>query len=66
VITSKTHWKCDLCANEAVSECGGSPKEPGWVHLSIEDRYVDRMFYEKAVCPTCSKEIAAKREEAGS
>lgn len=60
MITNKTHWKCDLCGNQAESLMGSVPEQSGWVHLSIEDRYVDRMFYEKAVCPTCSKEIAEK------
>ena len=45
------HFECDLCGNETKEKQLVTPK--GWAKLLIENAFVDRMFVEKFLCPTC-------------
>jgi hypothetical protein len=50
-----TSWICDLCGDATSSPLGCTPT--GWIKLTFEDRYLDRSWYEKVICPTCSAKI---------
>lgn len=49
--TTVTKYLCDLC--DAKAEEVGSRVPAGWVKIIIENRYVDRDFTDKHVCPSC-------------
>jgi len=43
-------FECDLCGDTAID-----PKN--WLEVSIECLYVDRMWTDKTICPSCQKKI---------
>ena len=51
---SKVIFSCNLCHNKKES---GSALPSGWLNFLIEDKYVDRSFDERHICPDCVKDI---------
>lgn len=51
--------ECDLCHWPAKAFAdNAAAKNAGWREVSIEDYFVDRMWSEKWICPSCAKKIA--------
>lgn len=49
------NWKCDLCDEKITHK---NPK--GWVEISIANKYLDRSWTEKTICPSCIDLIVKK------
>ena len=48
-------WTCDLCGESASSE--DMPLLDKWIKIDIENKYLDRDWFTKAICPDCLKDI---------
>ncbi len=63
-MTIKTIYKikCDICNVETTLE-NTDIKKSGWIDISIECVYTDRMWYEKHICPSCIKLILIEKDK---
>lgn len=52
---TKTEWTCDLCKVSTTKEGENPPHK--WVVLPVEDRFCERLFTDKVICPTCVETI---------
>lgn len=60
-ITRLLKYDCNLCGQSETLE----NKPNGWVIISIEDKYCDRMWHEKVICESCIKQIEFQRNKNG-
>lgn len=56
-----TEFTCDICTEKVTVE-SGKPKD--WIELNFENKFVDRSFYEKHICPDCVQRIIKARAQA--
>ena len=54
-IKSIEKWTCDLCGEMASSEDPHLIKK--WIKFDIENKYLDRDWFTKVICPDCLKQI---------
>ncbi len=47
----KIEWACDLCGEKKPLDGGAAP--PGWSVFEVADRYEERSWHGKAICPCC-------------
>jgi hypothetical protein len=53
------YFVCDICSRSSSIK----KDVKGWLEISVEDHFEDRMWHDKAICPMCVELIIAGQKK---